>query len=76
MPNASIQRVGDKAGVWVVEGGDLRFAPVKLGATDLDGRVQVLEGLEAGARVVVHSRRALDPRSRVKVVERLPGVAP
>lgn len=76
VPNACIQRVGDKAGVWVVEGGDLRFAPVKLGATDLDGRVQVLEGLVAGDRVVVHSRRAIDAGTRIKVVDRLPGVAP
>lgn len=76
VPNASIQRVGEKAGVWVVEGGDLRFAPVRLGATDLDGRVQVLEGLETGARVVVHSRRAIDAGTRIKVVDRLPGVAP
>jgi RND family efflux transporter MFP subunit len=75
VPNASIQRVGEKAGVWVVERGDLRFAPVKLGATDLDGRVQVLEGLEAGVRVVVHSPRAIDARTRIKVVDRLPGAA-
>jgi RND family efflux transporter MFP subunit len=76
VPNASIQRVGEKTGVWVVERGDLRFAPVKLGATDLDGRVQVLEGLETGARVVVHSRRAIGAGTRIKVVDRLPGVAP
>jgi len=75
VPNASIQRVGEKAGVWVVEHGDLRFAPVKLGATDLDGRVQVLEGLEAGVRVVVHSPRAIDARTRIEVVDRLPGAA-
>lgn len=76
VPNASIQRVDGRLGVWLVEDGTLRFAPVKAGATDLDGRVQILDGISAGARVVVYSQRALDSRSRVKIVERLPGVSP
>ena len=76
VPNASVQRLGDRAGVWVIEQGDLRFAPVRIGESDLDGEVQILEGLEIGAEVVVYSQRALGLRSRVKVVERLPGVAP
>ncbi|KAB2850280.1 MAG: efflux RND transporter periplasmic adaptor subunit [Hyphomicrobiaceae bacterium] len=75
-PNASLQRLGDRAGVWVIEQGELRFAPVRIGESDLDGQVQILEGLAIGDEVVVYSQRALGPRSRVKVVERLPGVAP
>lgn len=76
VPNASVQRLGDRTGVWVIEQGDLRFAPVRIGESDLDGAVQILEGLEIGAEVVVYSQRALGVRSRVKVVERLSGVAP
>lgn len=76
IPNASVQQVDGKLGVWVVDDGGLRFAPVKLGATDIDGRVQILEGLRVGERVVVYSHRALDARSRIRVVDRLPGVAP
>ncbi len=76
VPNASVQRLGDRAGVWVLEQNKLRFAPVRIGESDLDGEVQILEGLEIGAEVVVYSQRALGLRSRVKVVERLPGVAP
>ena len=76
LPNASIQRVDGRLGVWLVEDDALRFAPVKTGATDLDGRVQILDGIKDGARVVVYSQRALDSRSRVKIVERLPGVSP
>jgi len=76
VPNASVQRVDGRLGIWLVEEGSLRFAPVKAGATDLDGRMQILDGLKAGARVVVYSQRALDSRSRVKVVDRLPGVSP
>ncbi len=75
IPNASVQRVAGRLGVWVVEDDALRFAPVTTGATDLDGRVQILDGLAPGARVVVYSQRALDERSRIKVVERLPGLA-
>jgi hypothetical protein len=38
--------------------------------------VQVLDGLPADARVVVYSERALNPDTRVRVVERLAGAAP
>lgn len=72
LPNASIRRIDGRLGVMVVEEGALRFAPVTVGAADLDGRVQILDGVAAGARVVVYSQRALGERSRIKVVERLP----
>ena len=75
VPNAAIRRVDGQLGVWLLDDGDLRFAPIKIGATDLDGGVQVREGLTAGDQVVVHSRRPLSARSRIKVVEGRPGVA-
>lgn len=75
VPNASVQRVDGRLGVWLIDDGGLRFAPVKTGAADLDGRVQVLEGLKAGERVVVYSQRSLNAKSRVKIVERLPGIS-
>jgi len=74
VPNAAVKRVDGRLGVWLVRDNGLRFAPVTAGATDLEGRVQILEGLAAGERVVVYSPRALTPRSRIKVVERLPGM--
>lgn len=74
VPNASVHRVNGAKGVWVTDDGGIRFTPVKLGATDPDGRVQVLEGLSAGDRVVVYSHKALNARSRVRIVESLPGV--
>jgi multidrug efflux pump subunit AcrA (membrane-fusion protein) len=74
VPNASVKRVDGRLGVWLLKDDDPRFVPVTTGATDLDGRVQILAGLTAGERVVVYSPRALTPRSRVKVVERLPGM--
>lgn len=76
VPNASVKRVEGRLGVWLIEGEKLRFRPVKMGATDLDGQVQIIEGLKTGERVVVYSQRALGPRSRIQVVERLEGVSP
>ena len=76
VPNASVQRIGGQLGVWLFEGDSVRFAPVKLGAIDLEGRAQILDGLKSGARVVVYSQRSLGAHTRVKLVERLPGVSP
>lgn len=73
VPNASVQRVDGCLGVWVVEDGSLRFVPVKTGATDLEGRVQILQGLSGGERVVVYSQKALDAHSRIKIVDRILG---
>lgn len=73
IPNAAVRRVGDKIGVWQIVGGDLHFAPVKLGAADLDGNVQVRDGIASGDRIVAYSEKALTARSRIHVVEKLAG---
>jgi HlyD family secretion protein len=72
LPNACVQRSNGRLGVWLIEGSRLRFASVTTGAQDLGGRIQILDGLQPGDHVVVYSRRMLDHRTRVKVVERLP----
>lgn len=74
IPNAAIRREGNQAGVWRLVDGEPQFVAVKLGRSDLDGNVQVLEGLAEGDRIVVYSAQALGPRTRIKVVERIPGV--
>ena len=76
VPNASVQRVDGRLGVWLVDATDLRFAPVRIGASDLDGRVQILEGLSGGEQVVVHSFKALTANSRIAVVDRIVDQAP
>ena len=77
VPNAAVQRAEGRLGVWVVEGTrELRFVPLRLGAADLEGRVQVLDGLNGGERVVVYSHKPLKAGSRIDVVERIGGVAP
>jgi HlyD family secretion protein len=76
VPDASVQRVDGRLGVWAVRDGALRFVPVKVGASDLDGRIQILDGLKPGESVVVYSQGALNARSRIKVVENLAGMSP
>ena len=71
--NASVQRVNGHLGVWLVEQEDLRFVPVKTGVSDLDGWVQITDGLVGGEQIVVYSRKALRANSRVKIVENKEG---
>ena len=76
LPNASIQRLQGQTGVWRLTDGKPVFAPVRLGTSSLDGRVQVLEGLKAGDAVVVYSQKALTEGARVQVVDALVKGAP
>jgi len=73
LPNAAIQRIDGQVGVWQVIGGDLHFTPIMLGTADLDGQVQVREGLKAGDQIVVYSAKALSTRSRIDVVDQISG---
>ncbi len=75
IPNAAVRRDGDKVGVWQIVAGDLQFSPIKLGTSDLNGYVQVREGLKDGDQVVTYSEKALTARSRIHVVDRIPGVS-
>ena len=75
IPNAAIRTVGGQRGVWKLVDGHLAFAPLTLGRSDLEGHVQVVNGLAAGDRVVVYSGKALNAKSRIHVVERLAGVS-
>lgn len=75
IPNAAVQREGDKVGVWQIVDDDLHFSPVKLGTSDLNGYVQVREGLKNGDQVVTYSEKALTARSRIHVVDHIPGVS-
>ncbi len=73
IPNAAIQRIEDQVGVWQIIRGDLNFTPIMLGSADLDGQVQVREGLKAGDHIVVYSAKVLSIRSRIDVVDQIPG---
>ena len=72
--NVAVHRQGDTTGVWQVMDGDVHFTPVNLGASDLDGNVQVRDGLKAGDQVVAYSEKALTAHSRIHVVDSIPGL--
>ncbi|HMN57574.1 MAG TPA: HlyD family efflux transporter periplasmic adaptor subunit, partial [Ottowia sp.] len=76
IPNAALRTVGGQRGVWKWADGKLAFAAVTPGRGDLDGWVQVAQGLAVGEQVVVYSEKTLSARSRIHVVERIAGVAP
>ena len=60
IPNAAIRTANGQRGVWKLVDGDLTFAPIVLGRSDLDGRVQVLKGLAVGDRVVILQRKGAE----------------
>jgi len=64
--NAAIHHQDGHAGVWRIQDGRPVFAPVRVGAADARGMVQVLDGLSAGDLVIVHSASPLTARSRVR----------
>lgn len=76
LPNASLKRQNEQTGVWRLEGGALRFQPVRIGQASLEGQVQVLHGLNAGDEVVVYSEKELAAGTRIKVVDALAGARP
>ena len=73
LANAALRRLGEQTGVWKLVDGDLQFVPVKLGASDLNGRVQVREGVAVGDQVVTYSEKTLTAKSRIKVVDHIAG---
>ena len=76
IPNAALRTVGGKLGVWKMVDGKLAFQAVTPGRGDLDGWVQVTQGLAVGEPVVVYSEKALSAGSRIQVVDRIAGVVP
>ena len=71
LPNAAIKHRQAQTGVWAIDAGTLRFAPVRIGPASLDGQVQVLDGVKPGTTVVVHSEKEVGERSRINVVDAL-----
>ena len=71
LSQASVQTHQGRTGVWRLKEGELAFTPVQLGASTLDGRVQVLSGLALNDTVVVYSEKPLSEGSRFKVVDAL-----
>lgn len=71
LPNAAVQMRQGQSGVWRLQDGAPHFTPVSVGATSLDGQVQVLQGLAVGDTVVVYSQAPLREGQRVRVQDTL-----
>ncbi len=69
VPAAALQRQGGSTSVWRLASGQPAYASVRVGATSLDGQVQILEGLKAGDEIVIYSQKPLSAESRVQRVE-------
>ncbi|MBY0506757.1 MAG: efflux RND transporter periplasmic adaptor subunit [Bryobacteraceae bacterium] len=65
IPKEALRREGSQAGVYVLEGEVLRWKPVRVGVSSVT-RVEVLEGLAEGARVVLPSELTLRDGMRVR----------
>lgn len=74
--NAAIRTVGGKRGVWKLVNAKIVFTLIVIGRSDLEGRTQIEKGLSDGDQFVLYSERALTARSRIEIVETIPGVSP
>jgi len=71
IPNAALHRRGGQEGVWLLKEGRAAFRPVRVGVRSLDGRAQIVSGLDKGETLVVHSARELAAGDRVAAVDSL-----
>ena len=66
VPTAAVKRLNKQNGVWLVENGQLRFRAVVIGAQTLDGKTQIVDGLQLGDTVVIYSPKLLAEGIRVR----------
>jgi HlyD family secretion protein len=62
-----VKRIDQRPGVWQIAGDRIRFRPLTLGVQTLDGRSQIVNGLEAGEEFIVHSTAQLRDGMKVRV---------
>ena len=71
IPSAAVKRIDKQEGVWVLQGGEVQFRPVRIGVTTMDGRTQILDGIGDDDTVIVYSQQPLRPGLNVKIVPEL-----
>jgi multidrug efflux pump subunit AcrA (membrane-fusion protein) len=74
IPTAAIHHVDGEAGVWQVVDDELHYTPISMGIADLEGYVQIKQGLKPGDQIVVYSENPIHAQGNFKVVEHIPGV--
>jgi HlyD family secretion protein len=65
VPRAALVQHQGRAGVWQIEAGRARFAPVRAGVQTAE-RVEIAAGLALGDPVIVYSEKQLDAGVRVR----------
>jgi RND family efflux transporter MFP subunit len=71
VPSAAVKRVDKQDGVWVLQDKTALFRPVRIGTVTMDGRTQILDGLDDDDTVIVYSQQPLRPGLNVRVVSDL-----
>lgn len=71
VPTAAVKRLNKQNGLWVIDSGVLRFQSVTIGAQTMDGKTQIIDGLNPGDSVVVYTPKQLAEGMKVRV-ERKP----
>lgn len=71
IPTAAVKRVDNREGVWILQGKAAQFRPVRTGASTMDGRTQILDGLGDNDTFIVYSQQPLRPELNIKVVPEL-----
>ncbi len=71
VPSASVKRIDQQDGVWLLKDGQVQFKPVKTGIASLNGRTQIIDGLGDDDQFVVYSQQPLRAGLKVKVVPEL-----
>ncbi|MBP1763278.1 MAG: family efflux transporter subunit [Firmicutes bacterium] len=67
VPTASIKRLNKQDGVWMMDNGQIRFQPVTIGAQTLDGKTQIIAGLNADDPIVLYSPQQLTEGMKIRV---------
>lgn len=53
----------------------LQFIEIKLGRSNLEGDVQVLDGLSENDQIVLYSEKPLNAKNRLRIVKNLAGTS-
>jgi len=68
LPAAALHRHKGVFGVWTLADGRAHFTEVHTGTHTLDGKVQILDGLEPGTAVITYTPRPLTEGDKLKAV--------
>lgn len=71
IPAAAIKTTNGEDGVWVVQNGKAYYKTVKAGVRTMDGKVQIITGLEPDETVILSSKIPITRSTRVRLVSAL-----